>query len=321
MFFAAAPFVLVFMAELFPISGALLQIGLALLVFFTAETLRRAAGRHRFLHVLLANKLEFEAYYRANPPRAFLYYVFCPVLLPHWLWKSASRRELLLYKGYTWPALVLLLLSLLLQYVRTFPPELTFRDFLPLASATIAVETLAVLMFLMPLVTSVVQMHLEHAPRRLCVLLLVGMVSIGLAAARVERRRDPIVSYATRTRVRLRQQADPAAARQAAIRALQRAWEVLPAGEGDLDADGKIEGQTLEAGRTALMQFYKNDEAHAFDLWLTRIGGTSSLVLFFPSHRARAPIWLAMDRQGQLQEQQAELAAPVLRAMGLTRPP
>src|SRR5439155_1194885 len=42
-FFAAAPFVVAFAAALFPITGALVQVALALAIFFVADRARRLA--------------------------------------------------------------------------------------------------------------------------------------------------------------------------------------------------------------------------------------------------------------------------------------
>jgi hypothetical protein len=80
-----------------------------------------------------------------------------------------------LYKGYTLLSFGVLLVSLFVQYYRSFPPELTWRGFAPLAAGTLAVEAVVVLMFLMPIVTSVVHFHQRRAPRRLGSLLIAGI--------------------------------------------------------------------------------------------------------------------------------------------------
>ena len=298
-FFAAAPFLLVFVAALFPVTGAVVQIALALAVFFAGEAVRNLAARSKIARIVLRPQLAFEAHYREFQPRPFLYYVFYPFLFPYWLWVPEARREFLLFKGYTLASFVMLVVSLVLQFEQAFPPELTLRDFVPIAAGTFAAETLVILMFLMPIVTSVVHFHTTHARYRLAALLVVGIVSIGFAAARLERRRDPIVSYATRARVRLRSDAKPAAAVTAQTNALHAAWKALPHEKDDVDSDGKVEGLPLETARTALMTFYKNDEAHAFDVWLTKQGKTALMVVYFEARRNHPPIWLAMDKAGK----------------------
>ncbi len=314
-FFAAAPFLLVFAAALFPVTGALVQVGLGLLAFFAGEALRRVSARSRVLGYVLSSQLAFEQYYRATPPRPFLYYVFYPLLLPYWIAVPSARREFLLFKGFTVASFVLLVASLGVQYARSFPPELGPRDFAPIAAGTFAVETAVVLMFLMPLVTSVVHYHLERRPRMLAVLLAVGLASITVAVVRLERRRDPIVSYATRVRVDRRTAAQPLAAEKAQAHALWTAWKALPQGKADVDTDGKVEGAVLDAAHGALGPFYKNDEAHAFDLWYTRKGSSALLVLYFEARRRHDPIWLAMNEHGVFTRDAAQLPPGAFAAM------
>ena len=141
---------------------------------------------------------------------------------------------------------------------------------MPLALGTLGVETLVILAFLMPMATTVVHFHREAAPKRLGVLLLVALVSIGVSAYRVMKKRDPLVSYATKQRARYRTAKNPKAAREAQTRALRIAWKVLPRAREDVDTDGKVEGAPLEAMRDGLEPFYKDDETYAWDLWYTK---------------------------------------------------
>jgi hypothetical protein len=84
-FFAAAPFVLVLVASLFPVTGALVQICLGLVAFLAGEALRRVSQKSKLVSKALSSQLAFEAHYRAHRPRPFLYYVFYPLLFPYWL--------------------------------------------------------------------------------------------------------------------------------------------------------------------------------------------------------------------------------------------
>jgi hypothetical protein len=297
-FFATAPFVLAFVAALFPITGALVQIGIALGVFFASEAVRGATSRSRAVKVALGKFLAFEEYYRTHPPKAFAYYVFYPLLFPYWLWVSTARREFLLFKGYTITSFLLLVVGLVIQYVTAFRPELGPREFVPLALATFLVETVVVLMFLMPIVTTVVHFHLTGAPRRLAALLLVGLASVGTATWLLHRPRDPVVSFVTRERVRLRTRARATQASDAQYRALVDAWALLPKDKSDVDSDGKVLGAPLEKARETLTRFYKTDEAYAFDLWLTRRRRTAVLVVYFEARSGKPPIWLAVDETG-----------------------
>src|SRR6478609_2185498 len=84
-FFACAPIAIVLLAELFPVRGALVDVGLALLVFLLGEAPRRRAARFRPIALLLREALAFESYYRERKPRRFSYYVAYPLLFPYWL--------------------------------------------------------------------------------------------------------------------------------------------------------------------------------------------------------------------------------------------
>lgn len=317
LFFATAPFLLVFIAELFPVTGALIQVGVGLGAMFIAEALRKLAGRFGVVGKLLSSQLAFDAYYREHPPRPFLYYVFFPLLFPYWLSVKSARREFLLYKGYTWPAFAFLLLSLVLQYVRDFRPEIGLRDFMPLALGSLAAETLAVLMFLMPMVTSVVAMHQRRARGRLGVLFVIASLSVGFAVARIERRRNPIVSFATRVRVRLRDQAEPMRGHEARARALAVAAALLPNQPCQRDRDQALSDQPLEAARAELSAFYKNDEAHAFELWHSCYHGASRLLVFFPAHRGHAALWLSRTQTGATSSEASELSPRMQRVLRL----
>jgi hypothetical protein len=298
-FFAAAPFLLVFVAAMFPVTGALAQIALTLTVFFAAEAVRKLAARSKIAKMILSSQLEFEEHYRRTPPRPFLYYVLYPLFFPYWLSVAHARREFLLFKGYTLASFGILMAGLVVQYFRFFLPELGLRDFWPIALGTLAVETVVVLMFLMPICTSVVHYHLLGAGNRLTVLFVVGALSATGAIALLERSRDPVVSYATRTRMRLRTKAEPSASLRARERALERAWKVLPKDKGDVDSDGKVEGLPLDQARAGLASFYKNDESHAFDLWLQRKKGSlGTMILYAEPKDHKPPIWLGMDRSG-----------------------
>jgi hypothetical protein len=97
--------------------------------------------------------------------------------------------------------------------------------------------------------------------------------------------------------------------------ALRAAWKELPKDRQDVDSDGKIEGEVLDAAHTALGPFYKNDEAHAFDLWYSRRGKSALMVVYFEARGAHDPIWLGMDRAGAVVHDVKQLPHGALNAM------
>lgn len=318
-FFAAAPVAIVKAASLFPVGAAVVQIAIAIGVFCAGEAARGLAERSGLARRLLRKQLELEAFYRENPPRPFLYYVFYPLLLPYALWNKSARRELLLFRGFTVLSFVLLAVSLAREYVRRFPPELGPHEFFPLAAGTFAVETLVVLAFVVPMATSVVHFHRENAPKRLGVLLFVATVSMGLSVYRITNKRDPLVSYTTKQRVRFRTAMAPRFAKEAQTRALRVAWKVLPHTADDIESDGKVEGFPLEMARAALEPFYKSDEAEAFDLWYTqaKVGGKreKTLVLFLAATRGKEAMWLSIDTSEKVTNDPKRLPQGAFKAM------
>ncbi len=301
-FFASAPFAIVLAAELFPVRGALVDVGLALLVFLLGEAPRRSASRFRPIAFLLSEALAFESYYRERQPRRFAYYVAYPLLFPYWLYNREARREFWMFRGYTLGSFLILLGSLAWQFFSSWRPQLGFRDFLPAVLISLAVETLLVLSLLMPIATTVVWYHGSFRRRRLLIILLVGALSTGYALSRVLSHRDPIVSYLTRERVRLRTSAARRSAHRALENAVEVAWRDLVKVKGGVQDDGKVEGNALDDARVALESFYKHDEAFAFDLWASPPSRPRVLVLYAQSHRRRPPIWVALKDGGEVRK-------------------
>jgi hypothetical protein len=301
-FFASAPFAIVLAAELFPVRGALIDVGLALFVFLLGEAPRRGAMRYRPVKFLLREALAFENYYREQKPRRFVYYVAYPLLFPYWLYNREARREFWMFRGDTLASFLILLGSLGWQFFSSWRPQLGFRDFLPAVLLSLGVETLLVLSLLMPIATTVVWYHGSFRRRRLLLILLVGALSTSYALSRVLSHRDPIVSYLTRERVRLR----TAAARRSAHRALENAvevaWRDLVKEKHEVQGDGKVEGKALDDARAALESFYKHDEAFAFDLWASPRSRPRVLVLYAQSRRRQPSIWVALKDGGEVRK-------------------
>jgi hypothetical protein len=298
-FFALAPLGIVRAASLFPMTGALFNVGLALLVFLARETVQVRITQWPWLRWIIGRELQLEAHYRAFPPRPFLYYVFYPLLFPYWLVHAGARREFLLFKGYTLTSILVLLASVIVQYFVYWQPELGLRAYLPVVAITLGIELVFVLALLMPIATTIIALHQSLRRGRLLVLLVVGLLSTSWSLMRVLHRRDPIVSYATRERVLLRTKSNPRIARGAELDALRAGWRHWRALPDAVEGDGKVEGEVLDAAHEALEKFYKHDEAFAFDLWASPQREPQMLVLYFEARRQRAPIWLGLTRAGE----------------------
>jgi hypothetical protein len=179
---------------------------------------------------------------------------------------------------------------------------------------SLVVETLLVLALLMPIATTVVWYHSSFRRGRLSILLVIGLLSTSLALGYVASRREPVVSYATRERVRLRTSRSAGAAHGALLHAAAAGLQASHAELGTA-ADGIVEGPALEAAQADLEGFYKHDEAYAFNLWASPAGPSQLLVLYFEARPHRRSIWVALRRDGSEVRSRQELPRGAFRAM------
>jgi len=313
-FFSLAPVAIVFAAELFPVRGALIDVGLALGLFLAGEAVQGWASKTRLVRSLLREALAFEAYYRSRPPRPFVYYLAYPLLLPYWAFNRDARREFLLFRGYTLGGLLILLVSLGWQYGSSWAPELSLRQYIPYVLLTLVVESLLALALLMPIATTVVWYHSSFRRRRLVLVLLAGLISTSVVFYRVMSRRSPIVSFATRERVTLRTQASQRKAHRALLKAVRAANKNM-AKSRSVEGDGAVVGVPLEQASASLEDFYKHDEAYAFSLWASPRRHPKVLVLYFEARRKRRPIWVAIRGDGTEIRTPSQLPKGAFRAM------
>ncbi len=262
-FFATVPFLATVVATLFPMTGVLVNIAATLLVFAFAEAARSRAERSPLLQRALARRFAFEAYYRENPPRPFLFYVFYPLLLPYVLARPLTRKELLLYRGFTGGGVVILVLAAAFDFYRHWLPELTFGEFIKVWTLLFVIQTLSIFVFLLPVSTTVVKLHSEKRLPELWVLLGAAAISVGLAVVGRVQHRGHIVSWVTGHRVMLRTAAVPDQARAAQLAA-----------------------------------FYKPDESYAFSLHALPADAPEVVIIQCWIVGGGPPIWRAIRRDG-----------------------
>ncbi len=294
-FFALAPFVIVRLAWLFPVHGAIVSVAMASIVFVAAHRLRAWSERSRLLRLVIGRELRIEEHYRSHPPKPFAYYVFYPLLFPYWLIHGPARREFWLFKGYTLVSVVILLVSSTVSYFVSFRPELGLSAFLPVIGVTLAWEALLVLALLMPIATTVVTYMQREWKPQLVVLVLVGGASTSASLIRHLARREPIVSYATRERTVARSKVHAKQAHDVQLAALRAAWWQLRREKVPIEGDGRVEGLPLDTARKVLEEYYKEDEAWSFDIWASPRHDPKVMVLYFEGRSWRRPIWIAID--------------------------
>jgi hypothetical protein len=315
-FFAVAPFIVFVLASIFPVAATLVNIGLCLVVYVFADVARNAQGRIPLLNTILGGPLEFERYYRNHPPKPFAYYIFFPFLFPYWLAVDHARREFLLYKTVNILSITMLVATAAYGYFAYYRPELGVKEWLTIFVVTGLIEIVVVMVILMPLATSFVKYRLAGQRSRLVVLVAVGLLSVAVAVTALLKRRDPVVSWAARERVVMRTKASKTRARAAQLAATRAAWKSITKHKDDVEKDGKISGEPMDAAREALKKFYKDDEAQAFDAWASH-GTSGVLVLYVEARRKRPAVFMAVDRAGKEIRDAKKLPKGALDAMKL----
>jgi hypothetical protein len=167
----------------------------------------------------------------------------------------------------------------------------------------------------MPLTTTVVTYHLQRQHGRLVALLVAGAVSITAFVVAVETRRDPIVSYETRSRLELRTIKEAKRAHTVQMQALRAAWADVKKNPSVIDPDGKITGEPLERVRKILDDgLYKTDESYAFDLWAYPPNKPDDILLYYRAWHGKRTVWVGLDARGR-EIARNDLAPGVLRAI------
>lgn len=311
-YFLVAPFVLVVISQLLPISGMILDLIITLAVFLFVERLEHASLGGMPLARILERRMRFRDYYRENPPRWFLYYALYPLLFPYWLFHRKARQEFLLYRGYTVLSLVLLVITNLVHYFRFWWPDIPFGRFVPSVFALLLMQLLIVMMFLMPIATTVVSYKLQGRAWALRGLALVALLGVGLAYLGISSWRQSHPPLLVSDRAYRRAEALPERAlevKQAALLAAQRA--LTPK---DIEPDGLILGETLSTARHTMTTFFREDEVTCFFLWTPSPDNPELLVLFFMKG-ARLRDWLGLRADGQWVTEEEVLPAGALQAM------
>lgn len=318
-FFLFVPFGVVLLAMLVPMGAAIVQMILALTAFFLGEMLVGAAEKRRWLKRVLRRQLAFEAYYREHAPRPFLYYMFYPFVFPYWVWVKEARREFWLFKGYTIVTLLVISSTGIYRWFFVYRPEIGIRTFLVAFGIQLVIETLAVLMLIMPMTTSVVALHRKGQKRRLIVLLAAGLLSAGLAGGYLRMRHRSFPSLETRQRVVARNSANPVKSKLVLKAALEKAWKVRRSAAKDQwerETDGTVTGAPLDDARDVLENFYRDDEAGAFELWTTARAEKPPVMIVFAEGRKKGnPVWLGLRPDGTVVDKLADVPRAARRAM------
>lgn len=300
-FFLAVPRAIAILAGIFPIYGIVINVGVALVVFYVAHRVRAIP----ILSRVLGRALRFEAYYREHAPKPFLYYVFFPFLFPYWLSVRSARQEVNVYRPFSGvPAVVLVGLNAW-QYFARYRPEIPFKLFALAAGIKLLVELVVVMCFLMPVATSVITYEQQKKPWHLRALFGAFVVSLALTIGWHFAYPRLVAPLEVQQRALWRTEYAGRRAHDALLAASKLALD-------DVVEDGRIpeelvdewiEGEVLEETQERLEAFYRPDEASGFKLTVIRYGGKlqyRALLLFQARSGPSLPrVWIAINRFGR----------------------
>lgn len=183
-FFALAPMAAVFVGAM--ASNRSLTVLIVGTIVFAGVLGRTAKLTERWpwlLKIPLARDLfevlnRFHAFYFANRPRSFFFYVFYPVssvvLFP---FSAGVRRECRHLAGVLASVALAFVLEFAFTYSSTYPPYLGFGHAIATSMIRFVCSLLVFVMFFIPVATTSFTYHLSGQPWRLRFLVALGMVS------------------------------------------------------------------------------------------------------------------------------------------------
>lgn len=303
-YFVLAPVAIVSLARVVPIIGIIVNVAVALVVFAFAEGVRSLVVRYPILARFLAGALRFEQYYRTSPPKPFLYYALYPLLFPYWLSNASARREFVLFRNLGAFGLIILLGGGAYDYLAHWKPELRFSQFFFTWAMVFVIQTIATMMFVMPLATSVVTLELAGQRKRLSLLLAAATVVVAVCIAFWAKKRHEFVQWPTAERMMLRTEAQSKRAKDVRTKALRAAYNHFRLHEGEAIQEGKhgveILGGPIDAAREVLLTYYQADETMAFHLVALESSGKTLLILYgVPPTKRKDPIWIGVHKDGK----------------------
>ena len=314
LYFLLAPFMILSAGDVVPMTGVWINIVVLVGGFIAVELLRGATGRHPLIARLLARQLRYAEYYRAHPPRPFVYYVFYLLLFPYWLINRRAREEFGLYRGFTIFGVVLLVVFGVVDYLLVWWPEIGVGDFVASMFATLVLQVGLLITLLMPLAVTIVGFQLVGRSRAVWTMLGAAALSVGLVYLGRSAQVGELTPIEVATRARLRSDAAPDRAQVAQDAALRGVWDELRGGTATVDGDGWVAGDTLVRAHTALTGFYHPDEAAAFSVHVWPVDQPAFALL--QCHQTNhPPPWRVMAADGRIVGEQAVIPTELYNVM------
>lgn len=268
-----APAMIAALAGLIPVTGLSINAGLATVIALAGSD--RWVARTQGIPVIgrpLSKIGRLGEYYREHPPKPLLYYVLYPLFAPYWLFKKSARQELFVYKRLGALAVIITLVTAAVDFAKNWQP-LPFKYFAGSMLGTMFVQLIVTFMFVMPIVTTVIEFH-RHGHKKSLVFLAVVGLALGVVTV-VGLRSVERIPFATQQRALSRIKWKPDVAREVMARALA--------------------APTQEDARGVLAEFFRRDEARAF-----KRTQTGDVVVLWAKLRQKKHPWIARSRNGAI---------------------
>src|SRR5512135_2493471 len=180
---AAVPFLLPLINMIIPIAGLLIGTGIATVIAVVgSERWRARVETLRYLGRPLGGFGRIGEFYARFPPKPLVYYILYPLLLPVVLFMRVPRREFLLYRKLNAITMVVIAATGAYDYFEHWRPELTLTQFAGATLGAFILQLLVTFMFVMPIVTTLVELR-QHGRTRVLSVLVVLMVASAVYGA------------------------------------------------------------------------------------------------------------------------------------------
>jgi hypothetical protein len=320
---AGVPFLLPTINLVMPITGLLIGTGVAsAFALVGSEVWRARVEKIKYLGRAHGGMGRLGEFYARFPPKPLVYYIFYPLILPVILFMRIPRAEFFLYRRLNALAAIIIAATGAYDYFDHWRPELTLRQFAAATLGMFIMQMLVTFMFIMPIVTTLVELRQRRRTRVLWLLAVLMLATGTLGAIGAHKQHTMTIMTWMRLQERTKfarselrdcEQAHPDGVRDCVhkdpqIRALANALEaVIKSDEQDLHDDDAA----IAVMQDKLAEYYKPDEAAAF-----RLAAGPQILVVFARYPHRKAIWLGATK-GRFLTKPEQLPAPLRKLLGV----
>ena len=300
---ALVPFLLPIINEIMPIAAILVGTGIATTIALVgSERWRARVETIKYIGRPLGGFGRLGDFYARFPPKPLFYYILYPLLLPVILFMRVPRREFFLYRKLNAITFIVIAATGTYDYFEHWRPELTFSQFAGAALGVFILQLFVTFMFIMPIVTTLVELRQRRRTRVLWALgaIMLATTVFGAIQARHSRtmsimtwlRLEERTKYA-RAELKQCEKDHPDQIRECLMKdpqllALAKGLEAVIKSEHD---DPRDDDAALAAAHEKISEYYKPDEAAAF-----RLAASGKILVVYARYARKKAIWLGITK-------------------------